>query len=96
MEPSQVTDALVGTTWVPPGLDPSGPWALAGGRWHWGTPEVSDDPAVLDGTGTWVVCLPAQGPMVGARFPQRALPSDGAPPNATPSPAGGPRASRGV
>lgn len=68
-----MTDALVGTTWVPPGLDPSGPWALAGGRWHWGTPEVSDDPAVLDGTGTWVVCLPAQGPMVGGKVSAQRL-----------------------
>ncbi|CCM61943.1 chorismate-binding protein [Candidatus Microthrix parvicella] len=90
MEPSQVTDALVGTTWVPPGLDPSGPWALAGGRWHWGTPEVSDDPAVLDGTGTWVVCLPAQGPMVGARFPHSAPAISPPSPDAPPFPAADP------
>lgn len=85
-----MTDALVGTTWVPPGLDPSGPWALAGGRWHWGTPEVSDDPAVLDGTGTWVVCLPAQGPMVGARFPHSAPAISPPSPDAPPFPAADP------
>ena len=54
---------------VPQGLDPDGSWALAGGRWHWGRPELSDDPGVLDGAGRWIVCLPADGPMVAARFP---------------------------
>ncbi len=57
---------------LPTGLDPGGSWALAGGRWHWGRPELSDDPAVLDGTGRWIVCLPADGQMVAARFPHSA------------------------
>ena len=56
------------TVVVPARLDPAGSWALADGRWHWGRPEISHDPAVLDGTGRWIVCLPAQGPMLAARF----------------------------
>lgn len=60
------------TVVVPARLDPAGSWALADGRWHWGRPEISHDPAVLDGTGRWIVCLPAQGPMLAARFPHSA------------------------
>ena len=60
------------TVVVPDRLDPAGSWALADGRWHWGRPEISHDPAVLDGTGRWIVCLPAQGPMLAARFPHSA------------------------
>lgn len=59
----------------PEELDPDGPWALAGGRWWWGSPELSDDPGVLDGSGTWIVCAPAVGPMVAARFPHSAVAS---------------------
>ena len=36
------------TVVVPDRLDPAGSWALADGRWHWGRPEISHDPAVLD------------------------------------------------
>ena len=60
------------TVVVPARLDPAGSWALADGRWHWGRPEISHDPAVLDGTGRWIVCLPAQRPMLAARFPHSA------------------------
>lgn len=45
-----------------------GPIAHLGGRWAWDLQEVSHDPAVLDGTGTWAVALPYAGAPVLLRF----------------------------
>ncbi|MBM3689372.1 MAG: anthranilate synthase component I family protein [Actinobacteria bacterium] len=47
---------------------PGEPAAHAGGLVATGLSDVSDDPAVLDGSGRWAVAIPYSGPIVLARF----------------------------
>ena len=82
MESSQAAEASAATA-PPTDLDPQGPWALAGGRWFWGQPALSDDLSEVGDSGTWVVCLSAEGSIVAARFPHSAPAA--APPGAGPS-----------
>ncbi|MCB1027587.1 MAG: anthranilate synthase component I family protein [Microthrixaceae bacterium] len=90
MESSQANAGGVGDSshpavGVPTGLDIDGPWAFAGGRWWWGQPELSDDPGVLDGSGTWIVCVPAEGSLIAARFPHSVAATPSASPPSPPT-----------